>query len=143
MTTYETLLKEIGTGLGTEPNPGSDGIAELLCEGRVVLFRPFMDGEGVTFFSVVGEAGDGDLEAALSMNLFGRDTLGGHLGLFGKTLIFSQNILPGALKLATLSECLVAFARLANEIAGRFGEGGEAAPGARSGQSGGPGFLLA
>ncbi len=133
MTTYEALLGELGKELGLDIAPGSDGIAQIIVENVIVLFKPEANGESVTLFSVVatlpsrssddmkkGAAREATIRTALSLNLFGNDTLGGHLGLFVDTLVFSRNLSLAGLSAEALADQLVVFARLADGIADKL-----------------------
>lgn len=124
MTTYEQLISDLGVGLGIELRPGSDGITDVIIEDRPVLVRPEPGDESVTVFSIVAtDAGDKAIRAALSLNLFGRDTMGGNLGLFADSIILSRTERIVELAADAFAEKLVAFARLAGGIAVKIGAG--------------------
>ena len=128
MTTFETILAALGSALGTDLSPASDGIAQIVAENRIVLLRPEDNGESATLFSSLATLPDDMdgaparrvLENALSLNLFGRDTLGGHLGLFVDTIFLSRNIPLDGLSAEDLGDRLIAFSRLATELAGKL-----------------------
>ena len=128
MTTFETILADLGSALGTDLSPDSDGIAQIAAEDRIVLLRPEDNGESATFFSSIATLPDDKdgaparrlLENALSLNLFGRDTLGGHLGLFVDTIFLSRNIPLAGLSAEDLGDRLIAFSRLATELTGKL-----------------------
>ena len=137
MTTFETLVAELGRTLDIDLGPDSDGIAQIAVEERVVLLRPEGNGERATLFTALASLPDAEagaaarqklLERALSLDLFGRDTLGGHVGLFVDTLLLSRDLPLAGLSAEDLADHLAAFARLANDLAGRLEDASPAAP---------------
>ncbi len=123
MTTYERLVSELGDGLGTALAPDGSGLTEVFAEDRAVLLRPDETGEAeLTVFATVATAPAGGftpdaLKRALSMNLFGREVAGHHLGLFADTLILSAALPIPDLSAEALAERIVMLARLANTLA--------------------------
>ena len=64
MTTFERILSELGEGLGIDLAPGSDGVAEISAEGRIVLLRADETGEReLLVFSTVATAPEGGFPA--------------------------------------------------------------------------------
>lgn len=127
MTTCEKLLSELGEELGLELKPGPDGITEIAVEGRLALIKPDAAGESATFYTVVAMA-DGapdpeTMKSALSINLFGRQTQGGHVGIYLDAYIYSRVEPVAGLSAEALADRLVAFARAANEIAEKLKPG--------------------
>ena len=148
MTTFERLLSELGEALGIDISPGSDGIAEVSADGRIVLLRTDETGEReVLVFTTVATAPEGGsfsaatLSAALEMDLFGRDVAGHHLGLFAGSLLLSASLPLEGLDAETLAERILAVSRLARELSGRLAA--DEAVGAPGGVSAGSadGFL--
>ena len=96
MTTYERLISELGDGLGIALSPDSAGLTEVFVEDRAVLVRADETGEReLTIFTVLATAPEegfssAALQRALEMNLFGREVVGHHLGLFADSLILSS-----------------------------------------------------
>jgi len=123
MTTYERLIRKLGEGLGIELGIGAGGIVEVAVEERVVLLKPQEGDETLTIFTVAATAPEGEkftsatLEKALSLNLFGNGTLGGHLGLFINSLILSASVSMAELNAEDLAERLLVFARFAEKLA--------------------------
>ena len=121
MTTCEKLVSELGKELDLELEPGTDGITEIAVEGRLTLLKPDEAGESVTIYTIVAMAdGTHDQEtmrSALSINLFGLKTLGGHVGMYLDAYIYSRIEPLADLTAEALADKLVAFARIANEIA--------------------------
>ena len=121
MTTCEKLVSELGAGLGLELKPGSDGTTEIAVEGRLALIKPDADGESVLLYTIVAMA-DGSpdpetMKTALALNLFGLQTVGGHLGIYLDAYIYSRTEPLADLTAEDLADRLLAFARVANEIA--------------------------
>ena len=128
MTTCEKLVAELGQELDLELAPGTDGTTEIAVEGRLTLIKPDATGESATIYTIVAMAdGTHDQEtmrAALSINLFGLKTLGGHLGMYLDAFIYSCTEPLADLTAEALADKLVAFARVANEIAEKLKSGG-------------------
>ena len=150
MTTFETLVAELGRTLEIDLGPDSDGIAQIAAEDRVVLLRPEGNGERATLFTALAPLPDAEgaaaarqrlLERALSLDLFGRDTLGGHVGLFVDTLLLSRDLPLADLSAEDLADHLAAFARLANDLAGRLEDASPATPSGDAPVPLGPGLL--
>lgn len=122
MTLYETMLRDLGDGLGLELKPEGDGVAQIAVEGRTILLKPLAGEEAAVAMAVVATAAeDGSfstkiLEKALSLGLFGRGTGGGHIGLFGDSLILSRELALAGATPEAFAEILLAFARNAAEI---------------------------
>ena len=80
------------------------------------------------FTPVAGAPDDGRLPAevkdkALSMDLFGRETLGGHLGLFGEAILLSAPPVEATgLAAEAFAESLLAFSRFAGEVEQKLSE---------------------
>ena len=123
MTTYERLIRELGEGIGSELDIDAGGIVEIAVEERAVLLKPQEGDEALTMFTVAATAPEdgkfaaATLEKALSLNLFGNGTLGGHLGLFANSLILSSNVSLADLNVGGLAKHLIAFARFAEKLA--------------------------
>ena len=128
MTTCEKLVAELGHELDLELAPGTDGTTEIAVEGRLTLIKPDATGESATIYTIVAMAdGSHDQEmmrSALSINLFGLKTLGGHLGMYLDAYIYSRIEPLADLTAEALADKLVAFARVANEIAEKLKSGG-------------------
>lgn len=122
-TQYEQAVAALAEAAGVEIEIGNDRVATMMVEERVVQFKPLDEAEsGLTAFTIVASA-DGDsfapatLEAALAMNLFGAGTDKGHIGLFGDSLFLSKDIALEGISPEQLAESLLAFSRLADDIA--------------------------
>lgn len=147
MTTFERILSELGEGLGIDLAPGSDGVAEISAEGRIVLLRADETGEReLLVFSTVATAPEGGfpaetLRAALELDLFGRDVAGHHLGLFAGSLLLSATLPLEGLSAEALADRILVLALLAGELSGRLAAA-DAPASADPGPSGlGGGFL--
>ena len=103
------LVSELSGLTGVELELSSDGICELAVEDRIVVLRYRPDDDDWLYFGVVAEPEDGPgkqmMEKALRLNLFGAETLGFHLGLFGKALILSGSAAMDGLTAETIDEC--------------------------------------
>jgi hypothetical protein len=122
MTTYERLISELGDGLGIALSPDSAGLTEVFVEDRAVLVRADETGEReLTIFTVLATAPEDGfspaaLQRALEMNLFGREVVGHHLGLFADSLILSSALPLEDLSAEALADRLVALVRLAGTL---------------------------
>ena len=132
MTPYETAIAALSDALKMKLEIASDRLCDVEVDGRLVILRPMGEAEEslMTFALVADAPTDGKLPAevkdrALSMNLFGTETLGGHLGLFGESIVLSAPTIEATgLTAESLAENLLAFSRFAGEIAQKLGEGG-------------------
>ena len=124
MTPYETAISVLAEALGTKLEIASDRLCDVEVDGRLIVLRPVGEAEAsIMMFALVASASDdGKLSAAvkdlaLSMNLFGTNTLGGHLGLFGKSIILSAPPLEASgLAAEAFAENMLAFSRFAGEV---------------------------
>ncbi len=122
MTLYETMLSDLGDGLGLNLKPEGDGVVQIAVEGRIVLMKPLAGEEAAVAMAIVATATEDGafsvktLEKALSLGLFGRGTAGGHIGLFGDSLILSREFALAGETPEAFAEMLLAFARNATEI---------------------------
>mgnify|MGYP002734941866 CR=1 FL=1 len=131
-TQYEQTVAALAEAAELEIEIGRDRVAEMVVEERIVLLKPSDEAEsGLTAFSIVATAEDGHfqksvLKEALSMNLFGSETGKGHLGLFGDSLFLSMDIDIEGITPEQLTERLLAFSRLADELEKQLAaEGGD------------------
>ena len=126
MTTFERLVTELGDGLGISLVPDSADVVRLYVENRLVLLHPDETREReLTVFSTVAVAPEGGfppatLKRALAMNLFGREVVGHHLGLFADSLVLSASIPLADLSAEDLADRIVMLARLAGTLSGSF-----------------------
>ena len=161
MSTFERILTELGEGLGIDLAPGSDGVAEVAAEGRIVLLKADETGEReVLVFATVATAPAGGFPAGtlrtalemdlfgrllgpsvIALDLFGRDVAGHHLGLFAGSLLLSATLPLDGLSAEGLAERILVVSRLAGELSGRLAAA-DAPASADPGPSGlGGGFL--
>ena len=124
MTPYETAVNALAEALETKLEIAADRLCDVEVDGRLVVLRPIGEAEAsVMMFALVAGAPEGEALAAdvkdraLSMNLFGTQTLGGHLGLFGKSIILSAPAIEATgLSAEALAEHMLAFSRFAGEV---------------------------
>ena len=134
MTAYETAIAALADALGTRLEIAPDRLCDIAVDGRLVVLRPIGEAEtSIMMFTPVGsEPIDGRLPAAvkdmaLSMNLFGKDTLGGHLGAFGESVILSsQPVEADGLDAKSFAEKLLVFSRFAGEVEKSLADAGTA-----------------
>ena len=132
MTPYETAINALAEALETKLEVASDRLCDVEVDGRLIVLRPIGEAEAsiMMFALVAGASDDGTLSAevkdrALSMNLFGTETLGGHLGLFRESIVLSAPTIEATgLTAESLAENLLAFSRFAGEIAQKLVEDG-------------------
>ena len=128
MTPYETAINALSEALETKLEIASDRLCDVEVDGRLVVLRPVGEAEAsiMMFALVAGAPEDGELSAevkdrALSMNLFGTNTLGGHLGLFGQSLVLSAPPMEATgLTAEAFAENMLAFSRFAGEMEQKF-----------------------
>ena len=134
MTPYEIAIAALADALETKLEIASDRLCDVEVDGRLIVLRPIGEAEEsiMMFALVVGAPEDGELSAevkdrALSMNLFGTQTLGGHLGLFGKSIILSAPAIEATgLTAEAFAENMLAFSRFAGEMEQKFADTEEA-----------------
>ena len=133
-TAYETAIAALADALETKLEIASDRLCDVAVDGRLIVLRPIGESEtSIMMFTPVGsEPVDGKLPAAvkdmaLSMNLFGKDTLGGHLGVFGESVILSsQPVEADGLDAQSFAERLLVFSRFAGEVEKSLADAGTA-----------------
>lgn len=120
MTRYEQILHEASEASGVEIRLASDRVAELMVEDTIVLLKPAdATEEAVVIFTVILDGlGDGNvLRKAMELNLFGRGTGGGIIGLFVDSLVYSRSLPLDGVSADAFGEALASFARKSQEIA--------------------------
>ena len=126
MTTYEKLIAELGEGLGIDLAPDDAGFAEIAAEDQTLTIRADETGENelLAFTTIATAPEEGfsadTLKRALKANLFGREVIGHHLGIFADSLILSATIPLADLTSETLAERLLLLARVAGQLADSF-----------------------
>ena len=141
-TIYEQSLQRLSEASGSNIEIGEDRVANVVVEDRVITLKPSDEAESaLTAFTIVARCDDsgrfpvGTLETALSMNLFGARTMGGHIGLFGGALFLSRTIAVEGLSPEALAEEFVALVRLAEETERELGGAEDAQGGGESAAS--------
>ena len=93
----ELLVRELSELIGVELAYSDDKTCDLAVDGRIVVLRYRPEDDDWLYFGVVSEPEDDQpretLTKALELNLFGSETLGMHLGLFGNALVLSGSCL--------------------------------------------------
>ena len=136
MTPYETAVAGLADALETKLPLASDRLCDVEVDGRLIVLRPMGEAESaLTMFALVAkvpedaERADEIKTRALSMNLFGSKTLGGHLGLFVGSIILSAPPMEATgLNAESFAEQLLVFSRFAGEVENKLA--GSAAPAA-------------
>ena len=105
------LIQELAQLAGTELEFQENAICELAVEGRLLLLRYRPEDDDWLYFGFVTD-GEEELSAeqlkkALSLNLFGAETYGLHLGLFAQSLILSGTVPMDGLNAEGLAEKLL------------------------------------
>jgi hypothetical protein len=134
MTPYETAIAALAEALEAKLEIGSDRLCDVEVDGRLVVLRPIGETEAsIMMFSIAAAASDGGKlsaevkERALSMNLFGTNTLGGHLGLFGESIILSAPPIEATgLSVESFAERMLAFSRFTGEVEEKLAGGAAA-----------------
>ena len=141
-TIYEQSLRRLSEASGSDIEIGEDRVANIVVEDRVITLKPSDEAESaLTAFTIVARCDDSGrfpadtLETALSMDLFGARTQGGHIGLFGGALFLSRTIAVDGLSPEALAEEFVVLVRLADEIERELGGAEDAQGGGESAAS--------
>lgn len=119
------LIKELAELTSTEINFTADNICEIVVEDRLILLRYRPEDNDWLYFGVVFECEELSreiLEKALSLNLFGAETLGLHLGRFNQSLILSGTSEMEGLNAETLAQKLLFLARQINVLSEKLGD---------------------
>lgn len=123
----EQLIRDLSEITGADIALTHDQTCEVAVDDRIVMlrYRDVPDDDWL-YFSIVsqqdGEVPRGVLAKALSLDLFGAETLGLHLGLFGNALILSGTLDAAGLTAETLAERIVFLARHAASLEEKLGE---------------------
>ncbi len=125
-TPFESIIEDLAAATEVDIRIGTDRVAEITVADELVLVKPKDTGEETaTIFAVVseGELDETALRRALSLNLFGRGTLGGTVGLFIDSLVFSVDVTLSGLSAEDFAGRLAAFAQKSTEIAAAISSG--------------------
>ena len=117
----ELLVRELSELIGVELAYSDDRTCDLAVDGRIVVLRYRPDDDDWLYFGVVSESEDdqprGLLAKALELNLFGSETLGMHLGLFGNALVLSGSVPMDGLTAESFAERLLFLSRHIGKLA--------------------------
>ena len=117
----ELLVRELSELIGVELSYSDDRTCDLAVDGRIVVLRYRPDDDDWLYFGVVSESEDdqprGLLAKALELNLFGSETLGMHLGLFGNALVLSGSVPMDGLTAESFAERLLFLSRHIGKLA--------------------------
>ena len=117
----ELLVRELSELIGVELAYSDDKTCDLAVDGRIVVLRYRPEDDDWLYFGVVSEPEDdqprGVLVKALELNLFGSETLGMHLGLFGNALVLSGTLPMEGLTAEDFAERLLFLSRNIGKLA--------------------------
>ena len=117
----ELLVRELSELIGVELSYSDDRTCDLAVDGRIVVLRYRPDDDDWLYFGVVSETEDDQsrevLAKALKLNLFGSETLGMHLGLFGNALVLSGSVPMDGLTAENFAERLLFLSRHIGKLA--------------------------
>ena len=117
----ELLVRELSELIGVELAYSDDKTCDLAVDGRIVVLRYRPEDDDWLYFGVVSEPEDdqtrGVLVKALELNLFGSETLGMHLGLFGNALVLSGTLPMEGLTAEDFAERLLFLSRHIGKLA--------------------------
>lgn len=117
----ELLVGELSELIGVELSYSDDKTCDLAVDGRIVVLRYRPEDEDWLYFGVVSEPEDEQprdaLAKALELNLFGSETLGMHLGLFGNALVLSGSVPMEGLTAESFAERLLMLSRRIGKLA--------------------------
>jgi hypothetical protein len=109
------LIEELSRLTGNEIEFSQDGVSELAVEDRLLMLRYRPQDDDWLYFGFVTdceeELSPEKLKKALSFNLFGAETSGFHLGLFGNSLVLSGTAAKESLTAESLAEKLIFLSR--------------------------------
>ncbi len=128
-TPFESIIENLAALTGADIRIGADRVAEIAVADELVLAKPTDTAEeNATLFAVVseGELDEAALKRALSLNLLGRRTQGGLIGLFVNSLVYSRDVKLDGLSVEDFAETLAAFAATVTEIASTIATDGSA-----------------
>ena len=122
----ELLIRELSELIGVDLGYSDDKTCDLAVDGRIVVLRYRPEDDDWLYFGVVSEPeGEQPREAlvkALEMNLFGSETKGLHLGLFGGSAIVLSGTLPmDGLTAESFAERILFLSRHIGKIAEELG----------------------
>lgn len=117
----ELLIKELSELTGAEMELSPDKTCDLTVEDRIVVLRYRPEDDDWLYFGIIAEPDGGPskemLAKALELNLFGAETLGLHLGLFGDALILSGAAAMDGLTAEAFAEKLLFLSRQMERLA--------------------------
>ena len=117
----ELLVRELSELIGVELAYSDDKTCDLAVDGRIVVLRYRPEDDDWLYFGVVSEPEDDQpretLTKALELNLFGSETLGMHLGLFGNALVLSGTLPMEGLTAEDFAERLLFLSRHIGKLA--------------------------
>lgn len=117
----ELLVRELSELTGVELAYSDDKTCDLSVDGRIVVLRYRPEDDDWLYFGVVSETEDDQsrevLAKALKLNLFGSETLGMHLGLFGNALVLSGSVTMDGLTAENFAERLLFLSRHIGKLA--------------------------
>ena len=117
----ELLVRELSELIGVELAYSDDKTCDLAVDGRIVVLRYRPEDDDWLYFGVVSEPEDDQpretLTKALELNLFGSETLGMHLGLFGNALVLSGTLPMEGLTAEDFAESLLFLSRHIGKLA--------------------------
>ena len=124
----ELLIRELSDLTGVEMEYSGDRMCDLAVDGRIVVLRYRPEEDDWLYFGVVSEPEDEQprevLAKALELNLFGSETKGLHLGLFGNALVLSGSVPMEGLTVEGFAERLLSLSRHIANLAEKIGESG-------------------
>ena len=124
----ELLIQELSELIGVELDFSDDKTCDLVVDERIVVLRYRPEEEDWLYFGVVHEASDAlpreILAKALELNLFGVETSGFHLGLFGNALVLSGTANMDGLTAEDFAEKILALSRHIGGLSEKLESGG-------------------
>ena len=131
----ELLVRELSELTGAEMELSPDKTCDLAVGDHIVVLRYRPEDGDWLYFGIIAEPEGGPsremLAKALELNLFGAETLGLHLGLFGDALILSGTAAMEGLTAESFAEKLLFLSRQMDKLEEKLSAGeAESAPGA-------------
>ena len=118
------LIRELAGLTGVDLAYSDDRMCDIAVDGRIVVLRYRPEDDDWLYFGVVSDPDDGPsrgvLAKALELNLFGAETLGMHLGLFGNALVLSGSVPMEGLTAESLAERLLLLSRQIGKLAAKL-----------------------
>ena len=123
----ELLIGELAELTGVDVSLDASGFCELEVDGNLIVLRHRPSSEDWLCFGVVRDGGEEGLPRevlakALELGLFGTETGGCHLGLYGNALVLSDTMPLAGLVASAFAERILDLSRRITHLSGKLEE---------------------